>query len=68
MLRLFGLILVVLGSVWVDLSTLPIKNDLYFLYLLGVFNNLFSLNYTIALLQAFLSACVVGCGVYLIGR
>jgi len=65
MLRLLGLILIVLGLVWLDLSTLPIKKDLYFLYLLGTFNNLFSLNYTTAVAQSFMCASVVWCGVYL---
>tara|TARA_Y100000004_G_scaffold54056_1_gene60171 strand:- start:127 stop:333 length:207 start_codon:yes stop_codon:yes gene_type:complete len=65
MLRLLGLVLIVLGLVLLDLSTLPIKNDLYFLYLLGLFNNLFSLNYTTAVAQSFLCASVVCCGVYL---
>jgi|TARA_A100001391_G_scaffold48452_1_gene28801 hypothetical protein len=65
MLRLLGLILIVLGLVWLDLSTLPIKKDLYFLYLLGTFNNLFSLNYTTAVVQSFMCASVVCYGVYL---
>jgi len=65
MLRLLGLVLIVLGLVLLDLSTLPIKNDLYFLYLLGTFNNLFSLNYTTAVAQSFLCASVVCCGIYL---
>jgi hypothetical protein len=67
MLRLLGLILVVFGLVFLDLSTLPIKNDLYFIYLLGTFNNLFSLNYTTAVVQSFLCASIVGYGFYLTG-
>ena len=68
MLRLLGLILIVLGLVWLDLATLPIKNDLYFLYLLGTFNNLFSLNYTTAVAQSFLCVSIVGYGFYLTGK
>ena len=68
MLRLLGLILVVFGLVFLDLSTLPIKNDLYFLYLLGTFNNLFSLNYTTAFVQSFLCASIVCYGFYLTGK
>jgi len=38
-----GVVLVVLGIVFLDLSTLVLKKDLYLLTLLGTFNNLFSL-------------------------
>ena len=68
MLRLLGLILIVLGLVWHDLSTMPIKKDLYFLYLLGTFNNIFSLNYTTAVVQSFLCLSIVGYGFYLTGK
>ena len=61
-----GVVLVVLGIVFLDLSTLVFKNDLYLLTLLGFFNNHFSLSVGLALFQAIISLALVVLGVKII--
>jgi|TARA_R100000084_G_C4527816_1_gene89795 hypothetical protein len=63
---LVGVVLVVLGIVFLDLSTLTLKKDLYLLTLLGTFNNLFSLKVGWAFLQAVISLALVVLGVKII--
>jgi len=61
-----GVVLVVLGIVFLDLSTLVFKNDLYLLTLLGFFNNHFSLSVGLALFQAIISLALIVLGVKII--
>ena len=61
-----GLLTVLLGFVFLDLSTLVFKNDLYLLTLLGFFNNHFSLSVGLALFQAIISLALVVLGVKII--
>jgi hypothetical protein len=63
---LVGVVVVVLGIVFLDLSTLTLKKDLYLLTLLGTFNNLFSLKVGWAFLQAVTSLALVVLGVKII--
>tara|TARA_R100000664_G_C2719297_1_gene113339 strand:- start:196 stop:411 length:216 start_codon:yes stop_codon:yes gene_type:complete len=63
---LVGVVVVVLGIVFLDLSTLTLKKDLYLLTLLGTFNNLFSLKVGWAFLQAVISLALVVLGVKII--
>ena len=60
---LVGVVLVVLGVVFLDLSTLALKNDLYLLTLLGFFNNHFSLRLGVALFQSVVSVALIYTGV-----
>jgi hypothetical protein len=61
-----GVVLVALGIVFLDLSTLVLKKDLYLLTLLGTFNNLFSLSVGWAFLQAVISLALIVLGVKII--
>ena len=61
-----GLLIILLGFVFLDLSTLALKKDLYLLTLLGTFNNLFSLSVGLALFQAIISLALVVLGVKII--
>ncbi len=61
-----GVVLVVLGIVFLDLSTLALKNDLYLLTLLGFFNNHFSLKVGWALFQSVVSVALIVLGVKII--
>jgi hypothetical protein len=61
-----GLLIILLGFVFLDLSTLALKKDLYLLTLLGTFNNLFSLSVGLALFQAAISLALVVLGVKII--
>ena len=61
-----GLLIILLGFVFLDLSTLALKKDLYLLTLLGTFNNLFSLSVGWAFLQAVISLALVVLGVKII--
>ena len=61
-----GVVVLVFGTVFMDLSTLVFKNDLYLLTLLGTFNNWFSLNVWFAGLQAIISLALIVLGVKLI--
>jgi len=61
-----GLLIILLGFVFLDLSTLVFKNDLYLLTLLGTFNNLFSLKVGWAFLQAVISLALIVSGVKII--
>ena len=63
---LVGVVVVVFGTVFLDLATLAFKNDLYLLTLLGTFNNWFSLNVWFAGLQAIISLALVVLGVKII--
>lgn len=63
---LVGVVLVVLGVVFLDLSTLALKNDLYLLTLLGFFNNHFSLRLGVALFQSVVSVALIVLGVKII--
>jgi len=61
-----GLLIILLGFVFLDLSTLALKKDLYLLTLLGTFNNLFSLSVGLALFQAAISLALIVSGVKII--
>ena len=61
-----GLSTALLGFVFLDLSTLVFKNDLYLLTLLGFFNNHFSLSLGLALFQAIISLAFIYIGVKMI--
>lgn len=63
---LVGVVVVVFGTVFLDLATLVFKNDLYLLTLLGTFNNWFSLSVWFAGLQAIISLALVVLGVKII--
>lgn len=63
---LVGVVLVILGVVFLDLSTLALKNDLYLLTLLGFFNNHFSLKVGWALFQSVVSVALIVLGVKII--
>ena len=63
---LVGVVVVVLGIVFLDLSTLTLKKDLYLLTLLGTFNNLFSLKVGWAFFQTVISLALVVLGVKII--
>ena len=64
--KIVGVVVLVFGTVFMDLSTLVFKNDLYLLTLLGTFNNWFSLNVWFAGLQAIISLALVVLGVKII--
>ena len=61
-----GLLTVLLGFVFLDLSTLVFKKDLFLLTLLGFFNNHFSLSVGLALFQAITSLALIVLGVKII--
>ena len=63
---LVGLLTILLGFVFLDLSTLVFKKDLFLLTLLGTFNNHFSLSVGLALFQAIISLALVVLGVKII--
>ena len=60
---LLGMFVFASGWVLLDLASLPLKNDLYSLDVLGFFNNLFSINPTIASFQSFMCVLfiIMGC-------
>jgi hypothetical protein len=62
---LAGMFMFTTGLVFLDLASLPLKNDLYTLDVLGLFNNMFSLNPPIARFQSFLSIAIImmGCAI-----
>ncbi len=64
--KIVGVVVLVFGTVFMDLSTLVFKNDLYLLTLLGTFNNWFSLNVWFAGLQAIISLALIVLGVKII--
>ncbi len=64
--KIVGVVVLVFGTVFLDLSTLVFKNDLYLLTLLGTFNNWFSLNVWFAGLQAISSLALIVLGVKII--
>ena len=64
--NLVGVVSVVFGCVFLDLATLVFKSDLYLLFLLGFFNNWFSLNVWFAGLQAVVSVALIVLGVKII--
>ena len=66
MKTLVGLLTILLGFVFLDLSTLVFKKDLFLLTLLGTFNNHFSLSIGLALFQAIISLALVVLGVKII--
>jgi hypothetical protein len=64
--KIVGGVVIVFGAVFLDLSTLVFKNDLYLLTLLATFNNWFSLNVWFAGLQAIISLALIVLGVKII--
>ena len=60
---LLGMFVFTSGWVLLDLSSMPLKNDLYSLDVLGFFNNMFSLDPTVASFQSFMSLLfiIMGC-------
>ena len=60
---LLGMFVFTSGWVLLDLASLPLKNDLYSIDILGFFNNLFSINPTIASFQSFMCVLfiIMGC-------
>ena len=60
---LLGMFVFTSGWVLLDLASLTLKNDLYSLDVLGFFNNLFSINPTIASFQSFMCVLfiIMGC-------
>ena len=60
---LLGMFVFTSGWVLLDLASLPLKNDLYSLDVLGFFNNMFSLDPTVASFQSFMSLLfiIMGC-------
>ena len=62
---LAGMFMFATGLVFLDLASLPLKNDLYTLDVLGLFNNMFSLNPPVARFQSFLSVSIIimGCAI-----
>jgi hypothetical protein len=67
-LNFLGCLLFIISLIFIDLATLIFKQDLYTLLLLGAFNNLFSLHWTVALVQSTLSLGLMACAIYLIRR
>lgn len=63
---LVGVVVIVFGAVFLDLATLVFKGDLYLLFLLGYFNNWFSLNVLFAGLQSVVSVALIVLGVKII--
>ena len=63
MVFLAGMVMFASGLVFLDLASLPLKNDLYSIDVLGFFNNMFSLNPSLATMQTVLSGLFVlmGC-------
>jgi len=60
---LSGMFMFASGWVFLDLASLPLKNDLYSLDVLGFFNNMFSLEPSVASMQSVLSVLFIlmGC-------
>ena len=60
---LLGMFVFTSGWLLLDLASLQLKNDLYSLDVLGFFNNLFSINPTIASFQSFMCVLfiIMGC-------
>jgi len=60
---LLGMFMFASGWVFLDLASLPLKNDLYSLDVLGFFNNMFSTNPSVAGFQSFMSLMFIlmGC-------
>jgi len=60
---LLGMFVFTSGWVLLDLASMPLKNDLYALDILGFFNNMFSLDPSVASFQSIMSLLfiVMGC-------
>jgi|TARA_R100000152_G_C6778875_1_gene209954 flagellar biosynthesis protein FlhB len=60
---LLGMFVFASGWMLLDLASMPLKNDLYSIDILGFFNNLFSSDPTVASLQSFMSVMfiIMGC-------
>ena len=60
---LLGMFVFASGWVLLDLASLPLKNDLYSLDVLGFFNNMFSLDPSVASFQSVMSLLfiIMGC-------
>jgi len=60
---LLGMFVFTSGWVLLDLASMPLKNDLYSIDILGFFNNMFSSDPTVASFQSFMSLLfiVMGC-------
>ena len=60
---LLGMFVFTSGWVLLDLASMPLKNDLYALDILGFFNNMFSLDPSGASFQSFMSLLfiIMGC-------
>ena len=52
---LLGMFMFASGWVFLDLASLPLKNDLYSIDVLGLFNNMFSTDMRVAGFQSFMS-------------
>ena len=55
MVFLAGMVMFASGLVFLDLASLPLKNDLYSIDVLGFFNNMFSTDMRVAGFQSFMS-------------
>ena len=62
---LAGMFVFSTGFVFLDLASLPLKNDLYSLDVLGFFNNMFSLDPRTASFQSILSALFILMGCFI---
>ena len=65
MVFLAGMVMFASGLVFLDLASLSLKNDLYSLDVLGFFNNMFSLNPSLATMQTVLSGLFVLMGCFI---
>jgi flagellar biosynthesis protein FlhB len=65
MVFLAGMVMFASGLVFLDLASLPLKNDLYSIDVLGFFNNMFSLNPSLATMQTVLSGLFVLMGCFI---
>jgi len=60
---LLGMFVFTSGWVLLDLASMPLKDDLYSIDILGFFNNMFSADPTVASFQSFMSLLfiIMGC-------
>ncbi len=65
MVFLAGMVMFASGLVFLDLASLPLKNDLYSIDVLGFFNNMFSLNPSLATMQTVLSGLFILMGCFI---
>lgn len=62
---LLGMFMFASGWVLLDLASMPLKDDLYSLDVLGYFNNMFSLDPTVASFQSFMSLIFIIMGFFI---